>query len=37
MPHPDKRGSGDDPEYEMLVNVMHAQIFIRNAEGGAKK
>lgn len=26
----------DDPEFEMLVNVMNAQISIRNAEGWLK-
>lgn len=27
----------DDPEFEMLVNVLNAQISIRNAEGWVKQ
>ncbi len=27
----------DDPEFEMLINVMKAQIHVRNAEGWAPK
>lgn len=27
----------DDPEFEMLVNVLRAQVHVRNAEGWVKR